>query len=597
MPTKFVAPGVKIIETDISEVVRPTGTSVGAVVGKTNKGPVNVRMPISNDKEFLSTFGKPETVSDLGHQASLAFLKESSQFFFTRPSFGDEFYSNVYLSTSTSAVAVSSSAILSASTTSDVLSVALYADGNTLTSQNGEAGIYDVEFAPTITEHDTSLIIASIGPGIYGNDVGVSIVTCASEEQISGIENGFNWQYKYDDPESTGVASSATDAKWKKVYRINVYTKPVGQSDTYWGNGTYTALSGTSPDETYLVSNYRIKDDSGASLFAPDVINGASSYIYVNVKQESSYPNKLSTITSLSNGVDGTASTAAQKQAAWTLYSDKRKVSVNILLVPDEPNTADIQTIIDVADIAASRQDSIAVGQIGTKSDLTTTQILAKQASYGFSNPSYVALYAGWDQVFDSFLDQKIFIPKAIYGATVMARTDRVTGNAWSAPAGLNRGSLPVLGQLKQYNETEIGALYDSNINTSNFIRGYGNILWGQKTAQRKASALDRINVRRLLLFVENSIEPTLLSFLWELNTDKTRSRLFSVVDGFMQTVLAGGGVTSYQVVCDATNNTSDDSDNNQLNVDIALAPSRAIEFIKLQIIITRTGISFSEIL
>jgi phage tail sheath protein FI len=120
--------------------------------------------------------------------------------------------------------------------------------------------------------------------------------------------------------------------------------------------------------------------------------------------------------------------------------------------------------------------------------------------------------------------------------------------------------------------------------------------MWGQKTAQKKASALDRINVRRLLLYIENTVEPSLLPFLFENNNDRTRSRVFAIVDQFLATVQAGGGLTAYRVVCDSTNNTSQVVDNNQLNVDIYVQPSKAIEFIQLQTVITRSGVNFNEV-
>ena len=105
---------------------------------------------------------------------------------------------------------------------------------------------------------------------------------------------------------------------------------------------------------------------------------------------------------------------------------------------------------------------------------------------------------------------------------------------------------------------------------------------------------MDRINVRRLLLFIQNSIEPSLLPFLFEPNNDKTRSRVFGVIDGFLSGVAAEDGVVNYQIVVDESNNTPQVIDSNQLNVDIYVQPTKTIEFIQLQTIVTRTGVSFS---
>jgi hypothetical protein len=176
-----------------------------------------------------------------------------------------------------------------------------------------------------------------------------------------------------------------------------------------------------------------------------------------------------------------------------------------------------------------------------------------------------------------------------------MARGDNIA-NPWDAPAGIDRGTLSVLDARKVWSMDDIGKLYDKNLNTTRFIRGTGHVMWGQKTAQLKRSALDRINVRRNLLYIENNIEPALLPFVFENNTDKTRLRIFTIVDEFLAGVQAGGGLTAYQVVCDTTNNTPTVIDSNQLNVDIYVQPVRAAEFIQFTTVVTRSGVSFSEV-
>jgi phage tail sheath protein FI len=128
------------------------------------------------------------------------------------------------------------------------------------------------------------------------------------------------------------------------------------------------------------------------------------------------------------------------------------------------------------------------------------------------------------------------------------------------------------------------------------FIRGTGFVMWGQKTAQQKKSALDRISVRRNLLFMENNIEIALFPFTFENNTVQTRLRVFSLIDNFLAGVQAGGGLTDYEVVVDETNNTPTIIDSNQMNVDVYVQPTRTAEFIQFTTIVTRTGISFSDV-
>ena len=120
--------------------------------------------------------------------------------------------------------------------------------------------------------------------------------------------------------------------------------------------------------------------------------------------------------------------------------------------------------------------------------------------------------------------------------------------------------------------------------------------MWGQKTAQMKASALDRINVRRNLLFIENNIEVAMFPFVFENNTVQTRLRAWSMVDEFLAGVQSGGGLTAYDVVCDETNNTAAIIDANQMNIDIYVQPVRSAEYIQFTTVVTRTGVAFSDV-
>ena len=164
------------------------------------------------------------------------------------------------------------------------------------------------------------------------------------------------------------------------------------------------------------------------------------------------------------------------------------------------------------------------------------------------------------------------------------------------APAGVTRGTLPILGVLTNFEDDVIGELYSNNINTSKFVRGTGHVLWGQKTATPLATARREIAVRRTLLFLEKSIEPTLFGFLFEPNTPNTRARITSLLTSFMDSQKAEENVIDFSVVCNETNNTPQDIDTNTLNVDIYIQPTRTIEIIRLNMIVTRSGVTFTEV-
>jgi hypothetical protein len=642
MAQKFIAPGVFRKEQDISEVVVPAGTSIGAMVGKTSKGIVNSRVLVTTDQDFHETFGTPVSglSSENAYYAAPAFLQESSFLWFVRPSFGSEQYSNLAINSDQTILSgdftvgtfgyTGSAADVSAHPTAyDDVITRLEVDANDpafatinpldpsqLFAENGfEDGnkankIFDLDNASlgliaTISavdtpatsgisatvEFDEALIVGSIGPGLYGDDIGVAIITTASEQK-DGL---FDWGFTFDDPTIIGtssVPSTAVDATWKSVYKVKLFTKTTGSDESIFAdNGGISAV----PDEEYLVSNNpQAKNAGGGTLYAPDVINGSSLLAYVN-PSDFKYPQNMTVTKALGNGLDDISNTPAETIAAWDLFASRDRVAVNILIPPDEASASRVPIFVKVATIASTRLDAIGVAQIGPRTLTKPTQIVdfLNNNGYSYPAPSYMANYAGYDEIYDSFTDKRVLIPKSIYGAVLMARTDRVS-DTWQAPAGINRGIIPSLDQNIVFTEPELGFLYDNNINTSKLIRNTGNVMWGQKTAQRKASALDRINVRRLLLFVENSVEPGLLPFVFELNTLSTRQRVFAVVNSFMSTVRSAGGVTDYQVVVNETNNPPQVIDNNQLNVSIFVQPTKVIEFIEMTVIITRTGVSFA---
>lgn len=576
MAKKFTqGPNVYRNEVDQSDVASPTGTSVGAFVGKANQGPVNQRVQVNRDKELLQVFGNPSVSLGYGIYGALEFLKESDNLYFVRATSGTEGYAHVGITTSGAA----SYGNIVANSSTALLSVAGYEDGNK-PNDNYDVNSYSFSGEP--------IVIASVGPGSYGNNLAISIVTCAND-----VSAGFDWKYRYDSNPTTD-----TNPIWQKVFKINVYQK----ANNTVGFGSVSAT----PVETFYVSRQNVVDDNNNNLYIEKVINGVSKYIYVkdNLSVASTTnPGTTNGPVQLLSGTDNTSVPYGVIQSAWTLFTDREKVDVNILVCtePGDGSSNNFTVQQTVGNIAASRKDCIALCQVdGTSSTVTNVSTITANASFNFSNPSYVALYAGWDMIYDRFNDKNIYIPKNIFGAALMARTDAIA-NTWDAPAGINRGRISSLAQNVLFNGTQIGTLRDNNINTSKFIRGQGgNFMWLQKTALRKSSALSDINVRRLLIFVENSIENALLPFIFESNNDKTRLRIKSILDGFLGQVASGGGFNTdidagFKVIVDRTNNTPDVVANNQLIVDIFCKPITTIEFIQLNMIVTRSGISFSE--
>jgi len=574
MAQSLKTPNVYRFEKDLSEITTPAGTSIGAIVMSSRKGVVNERVLITNDKQLIDLFGTPiPDGEDVGIYAGMEYLKEADTLYVVRATSGGEQYADIIIS-GTSAVTSAGGVGVEAQSTAELIIDA--PDGNK------PDAIFDLDNASLVGVEE--LRIACKGPGLYGNDIGITVFnqSITGTSAISG--DAYDWDGKYDYP--------------NKIVKISVFSKESTEP-----------LFPTSPEEVFYVSSEYMKDGEGKQLFVKDVINGNSKFIYVDTSSDGStdsdvfgqaYTTSAGLPVALAGGLDSQAITATKPYYVgsgltdgWDLFKSRTAVDVHILI--DTHKIQNNTTCQKINGIAGARLDCISCVQAGSISTTAVDTIKSARTDLAPNFPSYCAVYTGFDKIYDSFNDRNVFIPKCVFGAVIMARTDRIA-NTWDAPAGINRGILPSIGQSKTFTDTEIGLLYDYNINTSRFMRGTGNVLWGQKTAQRKKSALDRINVRRLLIYIENSIEPSLIPFLFEPNSAKTRLRAFNVVDNFMNGVLAGGGVTKYEVVCDDTNNTAQTIDQNEMNLDVYVQPTKTIEFIRLNIVVTRTGVSFAEV-
>jgi phage tail sheath protein FI len=177
-----------------------------------------------------------------------------------------------------------------------------------------------------------------------------------------------------------------------------------------------------------------------------------------------------------------------------------------------------------------------------------------------------------------------------------MVRTNLVA-YPWFSPAGLQRGQLNNAIKLAfNPSKTQRDRLYPRRINSIVNQNGSGILLFGDKTALAVASAFDRINVRRLFLTVEQSLQKAAESQLFELNDQITRANFVNIVEPYLRDVQAKRGIYDFLVICDETNNTPDIVDNNEFRADIFLKPAKSINFVTLTFVATRTGVSFEEV-
>ena len=212
-------------------------------------------------------------------------------------------------------------------------------------------------------------------------------------------------------------------------------------------------------------------------------------------------------------------------------------------------------------------------------------------------NTSYAAVYGNWAQVYDGYSGQQVWVPFSGFAGAAMARTDAVDF-PWFAPAGFSRGLLPFSNDLAvNPNQKQRDELYKANINPVAAFPGQGQVIFGQKTLNKKPSAFDRINVRRLFLALERPVKKASRFFVFEQNSEFTRTRVVNTLTPVFERAKNNEGLYDYLIVCDERNNTPTVIDANELIVDIYIKPTRAAEYILVNFYATRTDANFEELI
>ena len=295
-----------------------------------------------------------------------------------------------------------------------------------------------------------------------------------------------------------------------------------------------------------------------------------------------------------SQGLDPTTPADGEDayKEALDLLANQDEFDVNLILMPGIISAEHATIASKAIDVCESRGDCFTIlDPVVYASTLTAVTTQAESRDSNFA-----AMYWPWVKVPDSQVaGTQRWVPPSVVLGGIYAFNDRVA-HPWFAPAGLNRGGITTAIQaerkLTQGNRDD---LYDSNVNPIATFPGQGVTVFGQKTLQKKASALDRINVRRLLIRVKKFVASSSRFLVFEQNTAATRRRFLSIVNPFLEQVQAQSGLSAFRVVMDETNNTPDTIDRNQLIGQLFLQPTRTAEFIVLDFTIQPTGASFPE--
>ena len=632
-----VSPGVLVQEKDLTRIIPAVSTSIGAFAGEFRKGPIDEITTISSEQELVSVFGKPDASNYEDFFSAANFLQYSNALRVIRTQ--NSSVSNATESGSTFVI----------KNLSDY--VDNYADGS------GSIGLWAAKTAGAwgnnlkISTCPSSSVYSS--SGITVNDsstaAGDTVVTVSAGTTINVgdiINFGDNYNYKVlskstnditikrkDEPEhfgasdSSGLFAALTDGA--TVTRYWEFYDLVSKAP---GTSPYVTQAGGSNDELHIVvvdedggmtgvkgevlevfeAVSKASDAKGAqgdTNYYPTVIQNKSNYIYWMDHNSSgtNWGSAASGVTytavtavsnvSLSNGADGSTRTNAQLLTSYELFADAETVDVGLIIA----GKGDATHIDNLITIAEDRKDAVVFAS-PERADVVGVTSAATQASnvVGFFNgirsSSYVMFDSGYKYMYDRYSDVYRYVPLNGDLAGLSARTDLIA-DAWYSPAGLNRGIIRGAVKLAfNPNKTQRDDLYRARVNPVATFPGQGTVLFGDKTGLSAPSAFDRINVRRLFITLEKAVATASKFQLFEFNDEFTRANFRNIVEPFLREVQGRRGITDFLVVCDETNNTGEVIDRNEFIAEIFIKPARSINFITLQFIATRTGVSFDEV-
>jgi hypothetical protein len=386
-------------------------------------------------------------------------------------------------------------------------------------------------------------------------------------------------------------------------------------SPSYWRkfllNSSEYVFGGSAPAgivTTGYSADFTLESDVGWDQDAQGITFAATGNQNLTLSGGENYDGTtdLSASGALSAGLSGLVS-------GYTLFENKENYEVDFLLMGSANYTkADAQALANkLIAVCEARQDSLAFisPYRGAAITDTTDQAAVNINSDADITDNVISFYApvtsstygifdsGYKYMFDRFANTFRYVPLNGDMAGLCARND-INQFPWFSPAGTARGG--ILNAVKlAYNpgKTQRDRLYSNRINPVILSPGSGIILFGDKTGFGKSSAFDRINVRRLFIYLEDAISAAAKDQLFEFNDEITRTNFVNIVEPFLRDVQAKRGIFDYVVVCDETNNTAAVIDNNEFVADIFIKPARSINFIGLTFVATRTGVSFEEVI
>jgi hypothetical protein len=398
--------------------------------------------------------------------------------------------------------------------------------------------------------------------------------------------------------------SKATDAEFS-AGSTSYWRKYIAAgSGTIFAGGAPVGLTTTG----YDAGQFDLTTDNGWDQAAENVIFGAAGSNTYTLAGGLNYDGGTNLDT------DGAlTATLAELKDGYDLFENTEKIKVDFLLMGSAGYAKETaqelaNKLISVAELrkdavafitpyrGAALSDNPAEGEITVRSSEDITKNVISFFS-PIASSSYAVFDSGYKYMYDRFANTYRYAPLNGDIAGLCARTD-VNYFPWYSPAGTSRGAILNAVKLAYTpSQSQRNRLYTNRINPIIFSPGAGIILFGDKTGLARTSAFDRINVRRLFIYLEDAISRSAKDVLFEFNDEITRTNFVNTIEPFLRDVQAKRGIFDYVVICDETNNTASVIDANEFRADIYIKPARSINFIGLTFIATKTGVDFEEVI
>jgi len=547
MAEQILTPGVYINELDNSIITRGVSPATAAIVGPFEKGPFNIPVTVSSQDEFRAVFGTTEA-GFISSYSAQALLKQAGSATIVRVNPGGGTNASMTLTGSGYRMVI-----------------------EPLT--DGASGNRDFELIFTTGSNFFNIDVVAFGtsgdrvPSYYENwrNLEMSASSANFAQRVIGNEKA------YVDSTNNLVYSEGDFRVNSRYFRIT----EISGSGLPSGSFRFISTAGVVPNYAVTGSNGTLSTTISSGV----TLTGSSNVMGMNML------------------VSGSNTAYDSYATILNLLANKDEYNINVLATPgiiQSLGNANSLIINKAIQVCEDRADVLYVFDAATTTvSRTPATTVAQVAGY---NTSYAAAYAGWVQLYDSEYTRYVYVPAAALMPRVFAYSDAIS-DPWWAPAGLTRGGIPdAIKAYVKYTNAQKGALYEGRVNAIASFPAEGIAVWGQKTLQIRKSALDRINVRRLLIDAKKFVSSVGRTIAFDPNVNVTRQQFVARVTPYFEAIQQRSGLYAFKVVMDESNNTSDTIARNEIKAAIYIQPAYAGEFVLVDFNISPAGVEFNNI-